>query len=156
MSLREDEIAYELAYFGDDVGLERAIVQTLARLPDDVREFALESCRFLSVGRADLGMVLPGRVGASEVVSEPRWLVLLEENVLSEDVHGIVAHEIAHAFLGHDRLSIDTPADCEKQAASRAREWGFDGAGTDEGYVTGAAGSYVEYVERRRLASQEK
>ena len=39
--------------------MERAVVRAVARLPEDVREFALDRCRFLSAGHI-LGHYVPG------------------------------------------------------------------------------------------------
>ena len=63
------------------------------------------------------------------------WLILLDERSVDEDeeseILGTIAHEIAHAWLKHDRMSPDIPEDCETKAANLAKEWGFQGRGTD-------------------------
>jgi len=134
-------IQQRLAYYGDDAVLERTIVETLARLPDDVRVFALDQCCFLSVGGANHGMVLPGRIGRQEAdytdvgpgesLDGDPWLVLLSESLPPRDAHGIVAHEIAHAWLGHDRLSLDVSPECEIDTANLTGRWGFTGLGAN-------------------------
>ncbi len=130
MRITKEEIAYDLSYLGEDEDLWRQIVEAIERLPEEVRDFALDRCRFLSVARTTHGMVLPGRIGTHEVTNEPTWLVLLSEAIPAEDVHGAIAHEIAHAWLGHDRLAFP-PDDCEIQAANLTMEWGFSGVGAD-------------------------
>lgn len=49
------EIHQEVTYVGGDAVTEAALVETLARLPADVRKFALERCVFASVGRTTVG-----------------------------------------------------------------------------------------------------
>ena len=41
------------------------------------------------------------------------------------DMESQLAHEIAHARLGHDRLSPDIDHSCEKQADDLSVTWGF-------------------------------
>lgn len=96
---------------------------TLGRLPADVLEFALEKCAFASVG---------SEVPAQVIRPTDRWLVLLSEYgyegqpAVSETV---VAHEIAHAWLGHEESDDDK----EREVRALVRSWGFTGHGADEG-----------------------
>jgi hypothetical protein len=54
-----------------------------------------------------------------------RWIVLLDERTPEDDMLGVVAHEIAHAWLGHDRCTPDgCPKDCEVQTANLVAQWG--------------------------------
>lgn len=62
-----------------------------------------------------------------------RWIIVLTEELPTNDAHGIIAHEIAHAWLRHDRFA-DHPEDCETKAANLTREWGFTGKGADAVY----------------------
>jgi hypothetical protein len=125
---REEEIHYDLAYWGDSEEMEIAIVRTIAKLPEEVAGFAVEECCYLSVGRSCLGMVLPGDIG------KEKWIILLDERISKRDLHGAIAHEIAHAWLKHDRTSPDCPVDCEVQAATLTKAWGFAGKGADVEY----------------------
>ena len=127
----EEEVSYRLAYFGEDTRLHRWIVQTVARLPEEVRDFACERCRFLSVGRSALGMVIPADIAthALEECTCNMWLILLEEELPEDDAHSIIAHEIAHARLGHNRFTAD--ASVEILTAEKTKEWGFTGLGAD-------------------------
>jgi hypothetical protein len=140
---RLDQIAYDVSYYGDFDATQAAVVIAVSRLPAEVAEFVFDRCRFLSVGRGINGMVLPGRIGTDHKgASENVWLILLHDNALSdygEAAQGIVAHEIAHAWLRHDRLS-EVPEDCEIAAAQLARDWGFTGRGANVAF------------ERRQLA----
>lgn len=129
-----EEIAYDLAYYGEDLhGTFRVLVETIARLPDDVATFALGRCCYVSVGEAAYGMVLPGRIGVDHLSrrSADRWIVVLAEAPMAQPgAHGIVAHEIAHAWRRDDRLG-QPPADCERATAELTAQWGFDGIGAD-------------------------
>ena len=135
---RFEQTAYDLAYYGEDPITERLIVEAISRLPERVAEFALDRCRFLSVGLVTLGMAMPGKVCSHPFERRTRnmWLILLAEGLPDEDAHSIVAHEIAHAWLGHDRLSVELPTECERDAATLTYEWGFTGKGADPGYCS--------------------
>ena len=106
------------------------IVYTVMKLPNHVREYIYEECHFLSVGVTCWGMVMPKLDG---------WLILLEERIVKEFDEGnamsIVAHEIAHAWLKHDRADSTIDEQCEKEAAEKTKEWGFEGLGTNLEHV---------------------
>ena len=57
-----ESVADRIAYYGEDDRLLRWIVESVARLPQEVSEFACGRCRFLSVGRSALGMVVPASI----------------------------------------------------------------------------------------------
>lgn len=42
--------------------------------------------------------------------SRNRWIIVLSERIPKSEVVTAVAHEIAHARLGHDKLSLNLPA----------------------------------------------
>jgi Zn-finger nucleic acid-binding protein len=136
---RLEEAAYHVAYHGDDPQTEALIAQTVARLPDEVAEFVFDRCIFLSVGGAKDGFVIPGRIGVHprERRSRNVWLIIVADEIPADDVLSIIAHEIAHAWLRHDRLAIVSREQgmlWEIQACELAQEWGFTGAGTDAEY----------------------
>jgi hypothetical protein len=97
-----EDVHYRVGYFGESRATEEAVVRAVARLPEDVREFACDQCRFISVGHA-LGYYLPGRVGLDPATdtTEGIWLILLADGQDPEDAESIVAHELAHLWLGH-------------------------------------------------------
>jgi hypothetical protein len=97
-----------------------------------VGRFALDRCAFTSVGQTILGMALPGRIGVhvAERRSKNVWIIVSLDQEPGEELQTTVAHEIAHAWLGHDRCG-DMPTDCEEQAARLAKSWGFGGEGAD-------------------------
>ena len=56
-----------------------------------------------------------------------RWLILLFKPFDPElDPYSIIAHEIAHAWLGHHQEN--TP-EHEEQAEKQVKKWGFAGCG---------------------------
>ena len=125
-----DEIQGNLMYWGEDPDLSARIVGVMSQLPDRVAAFALERCGFVSVGRASLGITLPGRIGVHNGRSRNVWIIVLDEKMSPKDVNGVIAHEIAHAWRGDDRLGM-TPKDCEVKTAQLVKEWGFTGIGAD-------------------------
>jgi hypothetical protein len=70
-----------------------------------------------------------------------RWVILLDGGQPADQIHAAIAHEIAHAWLGHESGAPSVPEDPflgERQAAQLAREWGLVGDGADPGrYPTG-------------------
>ena len=88
-------------------------------MPADARQFALDHCIFVSVGSSSPAQVLP---------PTDRWTVLLEEGQPSV-TESVVAHEVAHAWLGHEGQNTDEQ---ERDARSLARSWGFTGLGADD------------------------
>ena len=125
-----EEIADRLAYYGQREKTRECIIHAISKLPTQAQIFSLDRCAYLSIAN-DSGMVLPGKIGvhASDRTSRNMWLILLSDE-LSADGEGVVAHEIAHAWLKHDRLG-DIPESGERDAAMLAKSWGFEGRGTD-------------------------
>jgi hypothetical protein len=127
----------ELTYLGSSELTEPALVCALVRLPEEVRTFGLERCRFLSVGQGALGCTVPGRVGVDDFTKRTRnvWIILLEDDPPeNEPLESTIAHEVAHAWSGHD---FAEPHDArqvdpfEVDAATLARSWGFEGPAAD-------------------------
>lgn len=68
-------------------------------------------------------------------------LILLSEHIVDkyerEDIVSIIAHEIAHAYLGHANShslrsdEVHIADEMEVEACELARSWGFSGRGTD-------------------------
>ena len=79
---------------------------------------------FVSAGGALNGQCLPTRF-----LSHVEWFILIYDD--APDLETIIAHEVAHAYLGH---SLDDPLsdeETEMQARELTREWGFTGKGAD-------------------------
>lgn len=93
------------------------------RLPNNVRQFVQTQCRFLIFEDHVLGATL--------LVGRP-WIIVLNGNILDrssgDDILGIIAHEIAHAWLGHNGNRLGTREE-ESAAAQTAAAWGFTGIG---------------------------
>lgn len=85
-------VHYRLSPVGiDDDQTISLIVETICRLPREIAEFALDRCFFVSVGPANNGITLPGRLVSPK---DEKWLIVLEERIRPQDAHGIVAHRL--------------------------------------------------------------
>jgi hypothetical protein len=117
------EVHYALDLFPDvvDEDLERAIVETVARLPEPVRDYVCYECRFLSVGYP---RVLKG---------DPRrpWAILLPSEIPADDVHSLIARQIALIWLQHRHPARPGTLGLYLAAAKLTRRWGFEGQGAD-------------------------
>lgn len=129
----------DLEYYGDSERLLHAIRRVVSKLPKDNARFVLQRCVFISIGLGSFGMTLPARIATHAVEKRTRnmWLIILDERIADDEAEGLVAHEIAHAWLHHDQLSPDTPDSGEADAAILAKSWGFTGKGTDPGHCDG-------------------
>lgn len=119
-------------YFGEDDDLKRSISEVFLRLPEDVRDYLLEECHVISAGKILFGTVWPTEILANGPHNFKKWLIVFSEN-LPEDMeykHSIIAHEMAYAYLKHDRLSETLTREVEKEAFILTGEWGFNGIGT--------------------------
>lgn len=118
------ETIYSLC-LGDETELPELIFKTVVQLPKDIQEFVCEHCRFLSIGGSANALVLNGSLAFPFPLNSPdgiKWaiehgkienfllnppkLILLSGHVIDEyepeDIMSMIAHEIAHAFLGHE------------------------------------------------------
>lgn len=126
-----------IVYLGEDEELLALIGDAVRRLPDEALLLATERCVFVSVGRTAEGLTLPPYVlQHGEDGDNLHWLILLDDGMMNDkaadDVESVIAHELAHAVLGHDRMADDGDRSIELAAVRLAREWGFEGSGTDE------------------------
>ena len=156
-----EELDRRIPDYCDNIEVHTAVLKTVSRLPADVQEYACERCVFLAL--AENGMVFPGRItyphwsesvemleqapkGASKLEladyleaafdRKAKWIILLPGCLAADEAQSIIAHEIAHAFLGHDRLSICDFIDVETEACNLVRSWGFGGRGADVEHCT--------------------
>lgn len=130
------EVHESLQYFGESADMQRLIARTVAKLPDDVMEFACSRCRFITVS---FGATYPGEIGLDWVKRRSRnmWVIVLGEKLPTKDAESIVAHEIAHAWLHHSILDYrGSGFEVEKEAAKLTQEWGFSGKGASVKYCT--------------------
>jgi hypothetical protein len=114
-----------------DEQLRGRLYDVLVKLPEDIREMALEHCFFTAIG-PDVGgfYILPRSLETKrheEKQSPCRLLVVLNAAWRAEEFQGQVAHEIAHVSLGHEAFPIlpQQRREQEATAAALAREWGF-------------------------------
>jgi hypothetical protein len=112
------DIAGRLDSSGSDTETEERIVEVLVHLPEGVRTFSLERCRFASDSHDD-------RKGAA---GSDRVLVLVQDG-LDE---AAIRHAIAHAWLGHDAAGLDQAvAVGEDEVRELVAQWEFTGLGAD-------------------------
>jgi hypothetical protein len=86
------------------------LLNTLARLPDDVYRFTVENVSFHA-----------GQSQTLEVkeLTKPCMIILKRT-----DSESLIAHEIAHAYLGHARTESRTK-NIESDAEELRKTWGF-------------------------------
>jgi len=156
------EIGYRLDYFPPHGSLHTTVISTIRKLPKDVREFALENCFFFSMEEGVYGRIISGAHG-----SNMRWkllerltdkeklrmlddfqhswkiMILLRSETPENDIESVIAHEIAHAYLGHnemDEIEVEereieglmVPVNIvEYEAYKQTLTWGFEGSGAD-------------------------
>jgi len=157
------DINERLDYSPSRGSLHTALISTMKNLPREIREFALENCFFLSMEEGLNGTVVAGSHGSNikwhmlehledeEKIKrinnlERKWrtIVLLDYKIASDDdVNSIIAHEIAHAYLGHDQMTLGEVENrevngqsvpvlkLEYEAYELTRSWGFTGRGAD-------------------------
>lgn len=111
----EMELHDILKEFGND--LQHVIYSTITHLHPEIREFIFDQCHFVSMEG------LYGRC-VYERCRRP-WLIILNENA----DEFTIAHEIAHAYLGHNKheegRDIEIGKKQEDEADSLAKKWGF-------------------------------
>ncbi len=97
---------------------ERTLERVQKRLPADVLAFALTRCVVVAVGEDIHAQTLEPNAAPD------LWIIVLRENEREES---IVAHEIAHAWLGHRGNSAEN----EQEARAQVLSWGFSGPAAD-------------------------
>lgn len=119
-----DDAWYALGETGvlasDDDNIRGAYAHVLVRLPPKIRHFALERIIILTIGRTAQGICWPASILDRR---RRKWLIVMDEN-FDGDLESAIAHEIAHAWLGHNHLMI-VGNTCEADADGLAVEWGF-------------------------------
>ena len=130
-----DGVFDNLGHLNVGVTLEGVIVRAVHKLPPKVREFVYGRCVFVSFAEGG-GQCYYKR-------TKRPWLIILGEKA----DESVVAHEIAHARLGHkcDLLgnNMEVAFKTETEACSLAKEWGFVGLGTE------VDKEIIEAVERK-------
>jgi len=133
----QEEIWYNLRVFGDvtidDEKYKKILLETLLKLPEDVREKILDEVVFIftSAYGTTCKLVLP--CSSKNPVVEHKCIVLnpaLQEREKKTDagIQDGIAHEIAHIVL--NRFGSSDP-DFEKEADDLIETWGFKRAYKD-------------------------
>lgn len=115
------------------------IREALAQLPEDVLDFVVKNCAIFSFGWEHWGATWP-----TDNINGRKWIILVSAELLrtlgdtegsevsEEDIRSIVAHQIAHAYLQHEkRYNFHCYSEeHERSAAALTKTWGFQGRGT--------------------------
>lgn len=114
-------------YHGDSVEVQAVLDDVLERLPNAVGKFAFEFCTFFSVGRGLHGQTLRTHYLRNAGIKpfDELWVIVLhEDDVLGDDAHQLVAHEIAHAWLEWHRDADGSPDFNDEDAVDTlAADW---------------------------------
>jgi Zn-dependent peptidase ImmA (M78 family) len=104
------------SYMSED--LTRAATLVIEKLPEDVQDFVLGQCLFVSFSPDDKhGQCVPTR-------PQVQWLIVLNAD-LSEDQQAFtIVHEIAHAWLKH-RPEEGGRSTHERDADAQVTAWGW-------------------------------
>jgi hypothetical protein len=108
---------------GAETDDQQAIVQTIAALPKKARELAV-GLIFVSMTDVD-GFVHRTYCPGHDQPQEQTWIFLNMGSLSFSKKKDTVAHEIAHAYLGHDDVGKVTSNKNEREADDLAEEWGF-------------------------------
>ena len=90
--------------------LHKRLLNTLARLPDDVYQFTLQKISF-HAGQSQTIQV--------EEIKKP-YMIILKRT----DSESLIAHEIAHAYLNYTKTKNNS-VDQEAEADELRKSWGF-------------------------------
>lgn len=103
---------------GGDATQAKVIAETLERLPADVVKHVVGNVQFaVRHQRSSWAMPAAG------------WVVFLNDEAFHD--RSIIAHEIAHTWLGHGAYAdIEDLVKKEHEACATAAGWGFQGLGT--------------------------
>ncbi|HXF83148.1 MAG TPA: hypothetical protein VNN19_10390 [bacterium] len=123
------EIAGRLQFLGDEA-IRQVVLDVLFGLPPVVVAFVLSSVVMLGVGRGSAGSTLTLSTKATTAAAEgyALKLILLDGHRSDQDLRVLIAHEVAHAWLGALPRSEDMRQPAEGLAALRelgraAGEW---------------------------------
>ncbi len=109
--------------------MKRLICKTIALLPADVQEFATCNCTFIDFDGKNFGSAWPAslftHLNRRGRTMRNHWLITFGSALARNRNKGqfTVAHEIAHAWLGHAIMSDNLLQ--EKQADDMVKSWGF-------------------------------
>jgi hypothetical protein len=127
-------LSLEMAWYELDQGwlpndLRAVICKAIVRLPPEVQDFALNNCTYISYDTKIHGQALPASTFTHLTrrgrTMRNHFAILLNVSIVNSksDREYTVAHEIAHAWLGHPIMSDDLTG--EEQADAMVESWGF-------------------------------
>jgi hypothetical protein len=116
-------IGSRIAYAGECPETLYRIALVVSRLPDEVQTFVFTRCFFVSLS----GLNGPVGLAAAPVrlPCDRPWVIGLRNSLPRADALGVIAHEIAHAWLGPNVPLAQIPSDSEARADEQAEAWGF-------------------------------
>ena len=83
-------------------------------LPKDVQDFVFSKCRFTVFSRDAVATMI--------CVSKAEYLIVIDGNIpYGENIAHTIAHEVAHAWLGHRHYSDKQR---EEETDNKVKEWG--------------------------------
>jgi len=129
------------------------VVKLLLRVPDKIRDFVYRNCRFSSMCNTAVYRDL------EEFKRCPWHIFLYEEYSDRIDYQSVIAQQIAHAYLGHNKKGgfmppeIEEALKYEKEACALVKKWGFVGIGAeiDEQLI-----KWVEQKKQRQRQTAKK
>lgn len=133
--------------------LMRLVTQALMRIPDEVREFVYETCRFTAICNTTVYRNIKEYRNYS-------WHIFLSGDYIDDDDYqSIIARQIAHAYLGHNKKGgymspeIEEALKYEREACALVKKWGFVGSGAevDEQLI-----KWVEEKKQRQTVKKQR
>ena len=132
-------VLHNLKFFGDtseDEKRKRIVVETLLRLPTDVRKKTLDEVIFISLSTEGVTFRFNGSVELRKKDFKQtrefyhgqivlHFIILNFKKYPKERKMDVTAHEIAHFILGHHRKKKTNMGVIEREADDLAESWGF-------------------------------
>jgi predicted metal-dependent peptidase len=104
---------------------EKVLQNILAKLPQEISDFASKNVFFIFSQGSKKIMAEYFNLRAG-LLGKYRFLVILRPNLWGkspEIIKGVIAHEVAHAFLSHENPAGDNPEIPELEANKLASKW---------------------------------
>ena len=131
-------VDYNLGLTAVSESLRYTIVSAVHKLPQEIKEFVFQKVFFTSISEMGGGQCWHKDNACP-------WAIVLGD----KEEESIVAHEIAHAHLGHRTggggIRAEEALRIETEACSQAKQWGFSGSGTE------VDKEILEAIERKKL-----
>ena len=113
-------------YIGDNAEMRTAIRSTILKLPYEAQNVAFQSCVFDSNPPTVGGMTWhPRRWSNAKNPLAQRALILIMEMTPPAEWETVIAHEIAHVFLGHPHRDEQFDGQFEVETDELLTHWGI-------------------------------